>query len=494
MSLCVPFVVQAAGRLTPSSEMSLGIYGGSEVSFLHTAIPSRPLNLLYFDGESATLTATGSLDSQTALLRHHIELNPSDEFTYNETARGQELCALAREFGIDGYMRMNAGFEVLVCDIDASKVQDVIVANVTVPGNYVRENNPTLPLDPNRQPPLGFGNTFVTEYAWDWVRSGAWHYGGYGNSGGTRRENRVEMDLCGMITFYDPLLHSVSGSHTGGIRGKELYENGWGLRRGHRLLGISSEDAKTVKKWIQLVLRRHRAPSLLGRLKNFWQPPLPCSGSNWQVITEVITDSHRSRAIEIAHVLRQYQREEVSKKMTMTRIHELSHAILAPYFQYPRDNMPLSEVKQQTISHCSSLFTSYIKPDSINAFEGLLKDSINIVLDKLCRWEWDLLEWSENQTTDIFRNPSRVDGWSTDEPSEEDMESYSDRTETLLNWIGWSTWTDCPTKCAIGVCRWYNLFLQSLSLPSNRSCATFQCGLLYILMALAKVAYMPGVN
>jgi hypothetical protein len=71
--------------------MSLGIYGGSEVSLLHTAIPSRPLNLLYFDGESTTLTATGCLDSQTALLRHHIELNPSDEFTYNETARGQEL-------------------------------------------------------------------------------------------------------------------------------------------------------------------------------------------------------------------------------------------------------------------------------------------------------------------------------------------------------------------------------------------------------------------
>jgi hypothetical protein len=58
----------------------------------------------------------------------------------------------------------------------------------------------------------------------------------------------VEMDLCGMITYYDLLLHSLSGKHTGGIRGKEHYENVWGLRRGHRLLDISSKDATTVKK------------------------------------------------------------------------------------------------------------------------------------------------------------------------------------------------------------------------------------------------------
>lgn len=206
--------------------MSLGIYGGSGVTFLQTSLPTRKLNMLYFDGESAILTACGSLDSQTALLREHIELNPSDKFTYEEHARGVELCALARELGIDGYMRMNTGFEVLACDTEASGIREIHVTNVTVPGNFIRENNPSLPQEPNRQPPFGFGNTFVMEYGWDWARSAAWHYGGFGNSGGTRREDMVEMDLCGMITFYDPSLHSLSGKHVGGIRGKERYENG----------------------------------------------------------------------------------------------------------------------------------------------------------------------------------------------------------------------------------------------------------------------------
>ena len=61
----------------------------------------------------------------------------------------------------------------------------------------------------------------MMEYGWDWARSIAWHYGDFGNRGGTRREDRVVMDLCGMVTFYDPLLHSLSGKYVGGIRGKD---------------------------------------------------------------------------------------------------------------------------------------------------------------------------------------------------------------------------------------------------------------------------------
>jgi hypothetical protein len=179
------------------------------------------------------------LDSQAVLLRHHIELNPSHKFTYNETARGEKLCALAHELGIDGFMRMGAGFEILACDISSSGIYETFVSNVTEPGSYVNENDPSLPLDPNRPPPLGYSNDFVLEYGWDCIRSAVWHHGGFGNSGGAKGENRVELDICGMITFYDLTLQSLYGKHVGGTRGKEHYENGWGLRRCHRLLDIS---------------------------------------------------------------------------------------------------------------------------------------------------------------------------------------------------------------------------------------------------------------
>jgi hypothetical protein len=112
---------------------------------------------------------------------------------------------------------------------------------------------------------LGYSNDFVLEYGWDCIRSAVWHYGGFGNPGGAKGENRVELDICGMITFYNLTLQSLYGKHVGGTRGKEHYENGWGLRRCHRLLDISKEDADTVVSWVKQVLRPHLPPSLIER-------------------------------------------------------------------------------------------------------------------------------------------------------------------------------------------------------------------------------------
>lgn len=117
----------------------------------------------------------------------------------------------------------------------------------------------------------------------------------------------MELDICGMITLYDPSLQSLSGKHVGGIRGKEHYENGWGLRRGHRLLDISKEDADSVFSWVKQAFSRRRNRSLVEKLKGLLHPAQACSGANWQVVTETITDSHRSRAVEIADVFHQFQ-------------------------------------------------------------------------------------------------------------------------------------------------------------------------------------------
>jgi len=347
--------------------MSVGIYGGSGITFLHTALPSRPLNLLYFDGESATLTASGSLDSQTALLRQHVESNPTSESIYDESARGRELCALAQELQIDGYMLMNAGFEVLACNVESSGIREIHVSNITVPGNYVRQRDPNLPHDPTRPPPLGFGNDFAQEYSWDWVRSATWHYGGFGNGRGTHKEDRVDIDLCGMVTYYDPLLTGLSGKHTGGVRGKDRYENGWGLRRGHRILDISIEDSVKIKRWVQHSLYSHQSLSTFGKVIALFKIHPKCSNTNWQSITEVITDSHHTHASEIAHTFTRFPSGEIDKNTTITRIHELSHAILVPFFEYPREGaLTISGVKHQTISRCASIFTSHLDADTLN--------------------------------------------------------------------------------------------------------------------------------
>ncbi|KAF7872174.1 hypothetical protein EAF04_003099 [Stromatinia cepivora] len=226
------------------------------------------------------------------------------------------------------------------------------------------------------------------------------------------------------------MTRSLAGKHTGGIQGKEYYENGWGRRRGHRLVDISEEDARTIKTWIKQVLRHYRHASLLEKSKSFWQPLPICSENNWQLTTELIIDIHRGRTLEIAVPFRQFHGKKKTWNATMISLHDLSHAVLVSHFEYPRaDVLSLSQTKQQTISRCSLVWASYYATNSLNAFEEVLKDSVQIVLDRLCHREWEIFEWSENYTTNIFRNPEGLAGIAISKPSPEEFAYFSDRTE-----------------------------------------------------------------
>ena len=411
---------------------------------------TKDLSLVYFDGQSASLTSTGTLDSQTALLRGEIDKDPTDDFIYNERARGLELCQLADDLGVDGIMRMNAGFETLICDYSKSALIEIYRVNVTAPdkGSAVEEND--LPQDPNRAPPLGIGNVFAEQNSWEWVRSGTWHYGGYASNGNNHREQRVQLDSCGMITFYDPQLQSVIGEHHSGVRRNETYQNGWGVRRGHRLLSITKQDSRKVKGWLRTVLKKESRNFSLHRL---FSSTVPCSGVNWQALAETITDHHKSRVTQISHLLKQDGRKDTSTNDIVTRLHELSHAVLYLYLQYPSGNaQTLAAAKQMTVERCSSLFTDQLPIGSYNEFEALLKDSIKIVLERLCGLEWALFEWADKIYSGLVQaSQSKHIPEYRDEDGTlpiKEIGRFRERMEELMNWLGWGLWTDCERKCS----------------------------------------------
>lgn len=116
-------------------EMGLGIYASTGTTYLYTIVTTKPLKLLYFDSQSAVLSVYGTLDIQTALLRHHIDLEPGNEFVYNETRRGHELCGFAHQMNVDDIIRMDADFEMLICDLSFSHMRQAHMANVSVSGN-----------------------------------------------------------------------------------------------------------------------------------------------------------------------------------------------------------------------------------------------------------------------------------------------------------------------------------------------------------------------
>jgi hypothetical protein len=88
--------------------------------YLHTYRARHNLRLLYVDGQSAAKSKKGTLDTQDVLLlEDSIDHNSG---MFGERERAAQLCKLAHERWdnrIDGILRMEGGFEIILCDFAA---------------------------------------------------------------------------------------------------------------------------------------------------------------------------------------------------------------------------------------------------------------------------------------------------------------------------------------------------------------------------------------
>ncbi|KAI9644473.1 hypothetical protein NHQ30_006494 [Ciborinia camelliae] len=81
--------------------------------YLHTYRTSKPLTkLLYIDGMSAAKSSMGTLDSTDYIIRNLSDASkaPNDDWT-----RAADLCKIGEQWGIEGFLRMEAGFEIILC-------------------------------------------------------------------------------------------------------------------------------------------------------------------------------------------------------------------------------------------------------------------------------------------------------------------------------------------------------------------------------------------
>ncbi|KAF2122138.1 hypothetical protein BDV96DRAFT_609152 [Lophiotrema nucula] len=96
--------------------------GDQKTGFLHTYAPQKALSLLYIDGMSAGKTTNGTLDSQDYLLLNLTDPeDPEHGGMFREWERAQGLCDLSAtlwEYKIDGVLRMEGGFEIILCDFE----------------------------------------------------------------------------------------------------------------------------------------------------------------------------------------------------------------------------------------------------------------------------------------------------------------------------------------------------------------------------------------
>ncbi|KAI8627739.1 hypothetical protein F5Y19DRAFT_164139 [Xylariaceae sp. FL1651] len=215
-----------------------------------------------------------------------------------------------------------------------------------------------------------------------------------------------------MVSFYDPAFTSLKGLHYGWLIGNQTFQNGWGFRRGHRLVGISSADVKAAKS------RLH---------DNIASSGSKCSGTKWTAVIQSIVSQHKTRLLDSAKAF-----GDRPANAAITRVHELSHAILYPYLEYPFVNSHnVTEVREITVSRCSSVYTSQLDASELGPSELLIYHSVNIVLGKLCSLEGDLLSWTEKYTAQLLDGEQDLDSL----PLSKEMAKRRDSVNSLLEWV-----------------------------------------------------------
>lgn len=124
------------------SESPVTSAAGAEGGWLHVYRTTKPLRLLYIDGMSAGKTRMGTLDTQDMLLRG-LDPETIDDKVFakppkrpmgdiakkpprgpmDEEQRAKDLCSLCQDWGLQGVIRMEVGFEIIKCDFSDSLEQ-----------------------------------------------------------------------------------------------------------------------------------------------------------------------------------------------------------------------------------------------------------------------------------------------------------------------------------------------------------------------------------
>ncbi|CAP85825.1 Pc20g04960 [Penicillium rubens Wisconsin 54-1255] len=223
----------------------------NEAGYLHTYAAAKDLRLLYLDGMSAAKTSKGTLDSQDAVLfAGSLDDHPSPGGQENERARlACEMAQSEWEGRIDGVLRMEAGFEIILCDFE----RDLIPVRITQVKRSSEEHRddgnihgPGGPGGPGAPPHGGPGNG---PDASRWMRAITARYNGIGG-------NRVSLNFNHFVTAFS---HDV-----------ELFRDNSTFPR---FVGLSAEERAAIRAEVtDLVMTYHPAEV----------------GEDWQAITDMI--------------------------------------------------------------------------------------------------------------------------------------------------------------------------------------------------------------
>ncbi|KAJ7452645.1 hypothetical protein FB451DRAFT_1145257 [Mycena latifolia] len=406
-----------------------------------TFVATRPLKVLYFDGSSAANMKDGTLDSQDLVVWGKVD--PTRWL--DEPGRIRDLCAWGKEFGIDGYVRMEMDFEIMLCDFTAGVE---LLASEFLTALYMWPRSPPpsssaprsalafpahfdapLPLPPAApSDPLPKNDSRMAALiTFEVVRAGSWHnrYPG---------ETRVVLDLTRLVSFYDTALVPSLVAERAGLE-----------RWDHRLEGISAADLAAVTARLRAVLTAD--PSDAG------------SGVDWATLFRVVVDRYADRLELLDHLLNTTTAANATARAQT--IQTQLRVMLTPYILYsarpdPKqardddDRWAAPVWRACATRHAAHIHASAALRARLTASERLLLRALDETSREICRVVVRMWVAGVRAGLDPLIPPEApavspagtmnilpiVAGWRAE-------------THALMAWLDWSVWVKCRPACGV---------------------------------------------
>ncbi|KAF7349753.1 hypothetical protein MSAN_01702300 [Mycena sanguinolenta] len=365
-----------------------------------TFVTVRPLRVLYFDGSSGAKMENGPMDAQDLLLWGTAD--PARRM--DERERINDLCAWGKYLGIDGYVRMEMDFEVMVCDFS----NGVELLSADYLSAWMKES---------AREPLIFGT----------ILSGSWH-------GRYPGETRVHLDLTKLISFYDT---SLTPSLIPDRESKERWD--------HRVLGISAPDLAVVKRRLQ---------DVLGSGTNMG------SGVDWKTLYRVVVDRYADRLETLDYLLDTTTTESLHERAPIIQT-EL-RIMLTPYILYTTRPSWLSTAGSASYVEgideawalpvwraCATRHTEHIHKNSglqsrLTSSERLLLGALDGTNREICRVLVRMWATGVHAGLDALL-PGKED--SSTLVLSQILKQWRTHAHSLIAWLDWSVWVKCRPTC-----------------------------------------------
>ncbi|KAL8786528.1 MAG: hypothetical protein Q9213_002755 [Squamulea squamosa] len=489
--------------------MAYGIMGSTRNSFMSTYQTTQPARCLYFDGASGSLVENNTMDTQNLLLYGNITGPPGNhssatQFFWDEYARAQHLCAWLRQYefdmpgqGIEGIVRMSAGFELIWCNFSSPSIRLVSRFNVSVP--LLGYNRTSLLRSPevSRQKIVeiyqGGRNDydfpapdwdidwehepFVASQQWDWFASTSRTYSSEDLA--SNRVPSIRLLDADLVSLYSPgyqkhlvemiqhdrehLNLALDGFYLGDGSQRSRRDAMRQLmrrRRRHRVGNISPQEVTKLRLDMKRMVSR-----LIGKgpYDDLWRD------ISWSHTCDMIVNNFAKRLLQLQRLLeRGIVHEHGSLVITQRHLailRERAHALMMPYFEYSSNLQTASETLKQQQQHgnfqvsfdrCRSGYLPLPVQDGLHAAgptessnHHFVGQAIEEVMGNICSVVIGVAVTIEKIWLQDFNQDVQKPDPSQQKLLRDQLRTMHGRVEELTAWLGWAPhWMSCDRLCA----------------------------------------------